>query len=156
MVDFPLPFPRWWVPAGHFSQLQMDHELTGKAFKQFMGRRGLGRSQESSEDAEEDPAAAARLMAQPSARRATSQQEELPSGSQSAQPRERLPGIAQIQGSSSTSQEKRSSRESSAGEAEEGTKKQYFCEHCHLPFGRKHHKERHVANIHRQVRSQHG
>lgn len=30
-------------------------------------------------------------------------------------------------------------------------KKQYKCEWCNLDFGRKHHKERHVANIHRHV-----
>lgn len=32
-------------------------------------------------------------------------------------------------------------------------RKVYVCEICGLSFGRKHHKERHVANIHRQVRS---
>lgn len=36
---------------------------------------------------------------------------------------------------------------------EEAIKKIYRCEYCNLTFGRKHHKERHVANIHRQVSS---
>ena len=31
------------------------------------------------------------------------------------------------------------------------SKKQYKCEYCDLDFGRKHHKERHVANIHKHV-----
>lgn len=37
---------------------------------------------------------------------------------------------------------------------EDEIKKIYRCEYCNLTFGRKHHKERHVANIHRQVSSQ--
>lgn len=35
------------------------------------------------------------------------------------------------------------------------SKKFYRCEYCGLSFGRKHHKERHVANIHRHVRAYH-
>lgn len=38
---------------------------------------------------------------------------------------------------------------------DQASKKFYRCEYCGLSFGRKHHKERHVANIHRHVRISH-
>lgn len=51
-----------------------------------------------------------------------------------------------------TQLENRLSRTPAHTSDDQPNKKFYQCEYCGLTFGRKHHKERHVANIHRHVR----
>lgn len=137
----------------------MDQELTGKAFKRFMRRRGLSRD-ESHEPRHFGPEYVDEHLPPPPP---------LPPRNQSLPHRTTMlhgsgSGTRSVLGPSAASgsiRRTQSTFETGQGQtprrrrrddAEEPTKKQYRCEYCNLTFGRKHHKERHVANIHRQVR----
>lgn len=115
----------------------MDHELTGNAFRQFVGRRGLLRS--SVEEPSRTSSSRSRHVGGATSQRHHSVHH------QSTFHQNGVSGSGSGSGGGGSS----NNHDSGSGTT---TRRQYYCEICNLPFGRKHHKERHVANIHRQVR----
>lgn len=120
----------------------MDPDLTGNGFRSFVGRRGIVRN------------AVPEEIAGRSA---------IPNGSRHGVPPPG--GRVRSTGGAAGAVSRNSTAHTSLGAsqapvvgaatgtapAQDSSRRQYFCEICNLPFGRKHHKERHVANIHRQV-----
>jgi len=144
--------------------LVMDEELSGNAFKRFMRRRGLSREQRGDENQGAGRADTSNDRLQRTPSRHQTDHQPLPhrTSSSHATPR----ASASNRGASgATAADADSIRRTQStfesthpqsprrprGEEEEPSKKQYRCEYCNVQFGRKHHKERHVANIHRQV-----
>lgn len=139
----------------------MDQELTGNAFRRFMRRRGLSRDQR------EDVANGSVEYINNHVQRGPSfHQRDHQPGTDRSPPIRGTPDSSRggtnaptepgnIRRTQSTFEniQAQSPRRRRRDDAEEPSRKQYRCEYCNLPFGRKHHKERHVANIHRQVRS---
>lgn len=123
-----------------------------------MRRRGLSRDQRSDDQSDGDsPSGLHRTpsyhrleQSQPNPHR-TSSSHAVPNSSRNL-PISNQPGnIRRTQSTFETPPPSPSTRRRRRDEPEESSRKQYRCEYCPLQFGRKHHKERHVANIHRQV-----
>lgn len=137
----------------------MDQELTGNAFKRFMRRRGLSRDKG---DDGYDVDMADNFDQHPSADNNTHIAAQQRASTTYVRPRDSTtvrpgtltsPNPDNIRRTQSTCETMapQSPPRRQRRQDDESSKKQYRCEYCNLPFGRKHHKERHVANIHRHV-----
>lgn len=133
----------------------MDQELTGNAFRRFMRRRGLSRDQRS-DDAHGSGYNSDHNAGVPSSSRDPhSSTHRNSSNARTGEQRGRhsISGDGSVRRHHSTfeSSQPQSPRRRRPEGGEEPNKKQYRCEYCSAEFGRKHHKERHVANIHMHV-----
>ncbi|KAI0558453.1 hypothetical protein FGB62_210g011 [Gracilaria domingensis] len=135
----------------------MDEEMTAKGFRRFVRRRGLIPADEE----EQRQASAQQSWSQ---RASSSQMFPLPTAPIPQPPYSHEmatttpPASAdqharmqrqRTQRSNETTQPTRTPRRR-RNETDDSART-YKCEFCNLAFGRKHHKERHVANIHRNV-----
>lgn len=135
----------------------MDQELTGNAFKRFMRRRGLSREKGDMDGdtgmmERTDHPSSSLLHESQLQQRASStfvrSREPPPRATASASPHP--DNVRRTQSTCETAAPQSPPRRQRRQE-DDNSKKQYRCEYCNLTFGRKHHKERHVANIHRHV-----
>lgn len=149
------------LPSLSIHAFNMDQELTQNAFKRFMRRRGLSRAAEDgfglspleyrdhygslNDDAMQDA-----VTVPPRASENYLRSRGDSSMHIGAPLSPNMPGMRRTQSLDQPVQQSSVRRARRLDEEPTG-KKQYRCEYCSLPFGRKHHKERHVANIHRHV-----
>lgn len=137
----------------------MDQELTGNAFRRFMRYRGLSRDPRDDSSATAPDYAGELLQRAPSFHQRDQEPEThhvpsthgLPASARLATTASSDPGNVRRTQSTFETAQGQSPRRRRKDNSKEPPKKQYRCEYCNLQFGRKHHKERHVANIHRQV-----